>query len=532
MALTIELFRSAGGIAPGNFTLLDTISDTGGTLTYTDNDVLPGALYIYRARRRDDSQTGDCQYSDWSALVLLRVPFTEVKSMRCDDKPTTGGESAWYISGPEWCYGIPSKMLWKVPTLSGAMPGQFTRVSSTELSNRRSRRRNQVAGMAMFEGTLDVVVKPEGAFPRLMIAKLPFTTADLTSPTRHTHTWKNGYGSKSVTMVQKIGDLYLLYPGVRAGSFDMGVTDEQDSAISARFALTALDMIAFRKADVPTIETILGIDTASETTLDHYSAVMGLGTVGSNVGDVKSLTFNYNANLGRLKGLNGKRGMQRYYERRGDATGSGEFDFSDDDTERFWRNMGLSANPAGGFAAGDTISTLPVSLVFNPPNNGSSYSNILGIYYPNADIETTFSVNDENEIPEALTFFPVDKIGDASGTDYYVTLVNGESSTDLLNSGTPIDSLPVPNRVREYRYGTVKGSSPTPSTTVFASISTHLSAVDDYYNGRTIKFFGNVTSALAGIEKVVSDYAGSTRTITVSVALGTAPAAGDLFEIQ
>lgn len=67
--------------------------------------------------------------------------------------------------------------------------------------------------------------------------------------------------------------------------------------------------------------------------------------------------------------------------------------------------------------------------------------------------------------------------------------------------------------------GTVTG---TPTTTVFDV--TLASATDDYYNGEIIAF---ENSALKGFTRKVTDYVGSTKTITVSPALPVAPSSGD-----
>lgn len=67
---------------------------------------------------------------------------------------------------------------------------------------------------------------------------------------------------------------------------------------------------------------------------------------------------------------------------------------------------------------------------------------------------------------------------------------------------------------------------PSPSATSWTGAA-GLSATDDFYNNSTVIF---VSGALAGLQRVITDYAGATRTFTVG-ALPQAPADGDEFVI-
>jgi hypothetical protein len=70
-------------------------------------------------------------------------------------------------------------------------------------------------------------------------------------------------------------------------------------------------------------------------------------------------------------------------------------------------------------------------------------------------------------------------------------------------------------------------ASPTPTTTAFAG-SSSLSATDDFYNGSVVVFS---SGTLDGLARKITDYVGSTRTLTVSPALPSAPASAVTFRI-
>lgn len=71
MPTTIEIWRSVTGIDPADFVLLPPVTD-GNPFQALDTPVVPGQLYIYKARRRD---TASGLYSDFSPLAYVRGPY-------------------------------------------------------------------------------------------------------------------------------------------------------------------------------------------------------------------------------------------------------------------------------------------------------------------------------------------------------------------------------------------------------------------------------------------------------------------------
>jgi hypothetical protein len=456
VALTIEIWRSTSGVSEAAFTLLATIPDPGSGFTYDDTSVTPGSLYIYRARRRDDSLPEPCQYSDWTALAFHRAPYPFKESnMSCENDIVTGVETELFVA-VEACQGIPTKVDWLAEYRSGGLNRDLMRLFGRSLHNKPTMRRKVVAGRAVWEGQIVLEITPEGAFPRFALATLPVETTALSSPTRYSHRFANKFGAKSITLIQRKGQSLFVYPGTMVSSLEVSFSKEQDDVLIGTFTIVALDEIVYKLDLVPTAPTLLGTATASSDPLPPYSPVTGVATIGGVVAGIKTITFTLNKNLGADNVFDGKRGARSHFERLADTSGSASLNYTSDNVN-LERDFGVS-NPSGAYAPGDTITSAPVLITFTPPNNGSGFSNLLTFCFPQADVKSAEPVEGENEVPENLTFTPLDVIGEAADTDF-------------------------------------------------------------------------ITGALADIERTITDYTGSTRQFTVGVAFGSAPVAGDLFEI-
>lgn len=529
MALTIELQVSETGVAEAAFSPLTILPDTGSGFTYDHTPVTPGRLYIYRARRHDDTKSGACAYSDWT-LYFVRAPYpNRSKRMNAEDV-RTGAESAVYF-GLERFQGIPHKVQDIGAYLSGDIGHELTRVFSRQLRNAPTMRRKVVAGRVTFEGELEVEVSPEGFFPRMLCATMPVTTDNLSTPTRYLHTWKNAFGAVSGTLVIKKGASYFVYPGCRVTGLEISPDAESDNALMAKFTLVALDKLVFTVARHPTLLADLGIASAAEDALDIYSHQSATGYIEEVEAGVRTSTWNFSKNLGKRKVQDGKRGISGTFERLAETSGSASLYYEDD--INLERDFGVDA-PTTGYGPGEVVLTAPVEVVFTPPENASGFSNELTMKFPQADIKTSQGTESAEEIPESLTFAPIDAIGESDGTDFLLTLVNEQSNADLTTPADPFvgtttwDAMTAASKSKKYEYGKASG---TPTTTVIAmAANLYLSATNDIYVGRTLKCIKSAGAAL-GQERTITDYVGSSRTFTVSAVFGAAPAAGDIFVI-
>lgn len=132
----------------------------------------------------------------------------------------------------------------------------------------------------------------------------------------------------------------------------------------------------------------------------------------------------------------------------------------------------------------------------------------------------------------------VDSILVDTGTDIPASIaaLNNLSSTDVTNAvwDASVSSHNVAGSFgrgfRQVKEGLVSidGQVNDLSATTTSFISNLASAVDDFYNDQTIHF---ISGSLTGQSRVVVDYNGTTKAITVDQALTSAPANGDEFII-
>jgi len=537
MALTIEIWRSTSGVSDGSFSLLTTLSDTGAGFSYDDAPVTYGSLYIYRARRRDDTKTGTaCEYSAWSNLVFVRGPQPERNNPMAVNDILSGTDTELWV-GVEGAEGIPTKAAWKAEYTQGGIQSDLMRVYGRTLRNTPTMRRKVVYGRATFQGDIELEVTPEGAFPRLMAATFPFVTTPLISPTRYRHRFRNLFGARTVTLIQRKGRDFYVYPGAKVNALEISCSVEQDSVLMARFSVTALDEHVYNIDQFNLLAagllTYLGTATASEDPLSPYSPVDGVSTIGGVTAGIRSITYSVNKGLLKENVMDGKRGVRQNAEVKNETSGSASLFF--ESRNNLLRDMtGSTTLPATGiFTAGSTIALAPVQTVFSPANNASGFSNVLGLYIPNCDIKTDQPVQGDGESPENLTFFPVDAVGDASGTDFYIEITNSETYTSLWTPNTPITQAPT-SSVYTYEYCQAAAGSTT-SSIIAGAVSAvgqwHLANQNatNYYTGRSLVA---LNGSNAGTPRTIGAYVGTpTPTFTLTSAFPNAVSAGDIFDI-
>lgn len=534
MASWIEIEVSTSGISDGAFEPLATVADTtlGGSPSPVQFDhapVIPGQLYIYRTRRYDDV-TG--LRSAWSCLVFARGPYPSESglgtSTMCVNDIKSGHDTEIYIA-LEPCQGIPMKAAYTGEYRQGGIGRDMIRLYGQSLRKSTTMRRKVVRGRTVYEGSIQVEVTPEGFFPTLMTALFPIETFDsgtlpvgapALSSSAYRHRWTNKTGGKSVTIIHRKGDLFQVYPGCVVSSVEFTTNKETDDILVATFQLVALDELEFPLDTVSTAPTLLGTATAGLDPLPPYSPADASVIIGSAEGDVKSITFTVTNNLLPRNVLNRKRGPKAHKRTSTDVTGSAVCEWSTD--INLQRDLGVTS-PAGSYAAGDVIATAAVTCDYLPPANGAGIVNRLGFTFPAADIKSAEPVEGPGEVPQNLTFIPIDEIGNAAATDFYVEIDNSLTNAQMLAYGQAILSVPA-SRSLAYAYGVVKTGS---TTTSIVSDSAHLSSVDDFYNGKTLRI---LTGTLAGVSKTISDYVGSTHTFTVG-AFASSPSANVIFEI-
>ncbi len=525
MALTIEIYVSASGVADAAFTLLTSLPDTGAGFSFDHSPVTPGSLYIYRARRRDSDKAGtDCEYSAWSDLRFCRAPYPKVSKNMCYGDINTGAKSALYIA-VESCENIPTRATWRVPYMSGGVERDAQLLYSVELQDTLDMYTDVVEGIVQYQGSVTLQIRPEGAFPRFMLAAFSHTATVIAQPVSHfRHRFFIGKGPKTVTLIQRKGDTLFVYPGTTVSSFNVSFSKQQDTVLQATFSVMSLNELVYELDLVPDAAALLSTATASADPLPPYSPVKGKAYINNLIAGIKDMSWDITPNKERDQVFDGNRGARRIFTNgRTSVTGSASLNYADNTNVR--RELLGPDVPTGAYGIGDKIAVAPVGIVFEPPANGAGFSNRLSFQAPTTTIKTTQPIDGDGVIPENLTFAPMNRTGNTANTSWYCEIDNSESGTSLLTPGTPITSVPN-NRATDYDYGIASG---TPTTTVISSTSTQLSDVDDYYNGFT---FLVLTGTQAGQKAVVLDYVESTKTVTLATALPGAMAAGDGFDMK
>lgn len=336
----------------------------------------------------------------------------------------------------------PVKAQKKLEYRSGGLDRDLQHLYSRALRNSPTMRKKVVAGRAIYEGTIEVEITPEGGFPILMLGAMPVTTSTLSAPTRYRHRFANKFGSKSLTIIQRKNvagsDVFFVYSGCRVNSIEIGVAKTGDDVLVARCGIVGLDERVYPVALVATAEADLGMDTAGFDTLPPYSPVDAVSSVVGVTAGLRSFSVNMARNVGRKDVLNGKRGAVGFFEQLQDVTG--EITQYFDTLEDLERYMGV-VDPTGAYGASKAIITGEAKVTVDPPANGAGIVNELLLDWPVADFQrVTEPVADANEITQTGTIAPL--FDATSGTDFYMEIVNAIPNATLIAAGTPIVEVP------------------------------------------------------------------------------------------
>jgi hypothetical protein len=512
--------------------------------------VIAGALFTYRARRFDDS-TG--LWSDYSALAFARAPFSfgDINMPAPLDgtlDTVITGASVKLGIGLEDVYGGAVKAQ-KLLEIISLQPGwTITKLYAKILRATTTMRSKVAPGPITLDLSANVLVTPEGGFPILLKAFLPDTVTGTSGPSGttiapYTHTFKNAPGAKSVTLLALFGFAatgrqYLFVMGgcrVQSASFAQ-VTAEASDVLTVSVKLNVLTIQVFDLVTTPGDLARCGMDTAAADTLNPYSGPMAESSISTTSGTVygsfKSMAPNFTWDMPAKRTLNRTRGASQYYQTKMEPAGNIDTYFEDiEEIAQSWGNTS-SAAPLG---IGMSTILVPVNVTFSPPANGSGYVNTLGFYWPNVTLDTTIDAKDEKEVAQTTTIQSVDPVGNAAGTDFELTLVNGLSDVTLSTTSAPIPNFPA--SAATLYFSAVVNASPSPTTTAFTSDAGNIAsfsttANDPIYLSKSIYFMSGVN---VGLSRRISAYVAPTGGLGGAftyAAFPNAPTAGDNFCIR
>lgn len=527
MAITVYVEVSTSGYSDADFSPLTDYTETA-PFQYDHSPVTPGQLYIYRARRLN-TDTG--LYSAWAyAFARAPYPIRTPHPMLDTQEVYTSGDERFFVA-IEPFNGVPTKAQYRAELVSGSPSNELQRRYSRQKRAAKTNRRTGVKGTINY--TLPgytFEIRAEGATIAFLSAAMKYDgTTDLSSPTRYRHRFSNKKGLKTLTVIHQIGTIYKVYVGVKVGTLSISPDWNGTDVLNMSLDSVAAGYFEFDSRITATAETTLGISTATADISTPYAPDEGTvylnGIAGAGAQDMSVTLTN---NFIPYKERDGTRSPKGFVEEKTETSANVTTYFNRETTALYYKHLGYTSDPTAAYGPQcGTLQTVPLSMVFNPCVSAGAVQPIFGVYMPQVDPQIQTATQDAGEVQYTIDVAPIDAVGESSNTDMYIEVTNSVSGTSIVAPGTPIAPTDVPSGTADvyYTYGAAQASSTT--TSIIGGTNPNLSSVDDTYNGRRLRF---ITGTLAGQERVISDYTGSTKTFTVA-AFGGAPSTGDAFVV-
>jgi hypothetical protein len=533
MSYNLVVQRSLGGFGDADWTTFATLTGVtpGDPFSVVDSPVPPGQLRVYRARY--ECASDPATVSEW-AYTYGRGPYdADAAQGATMCNVITSARTAFGVSNPERNQGQPCKVQHYLDFHSHNV--DLARGYSETQANRNvvSAVSDEGPAITRIQGAINADFLPGGAFMRLLLTGYGLVSGDTTTiaadagppsiPEHYRHRLKPSYVGRPITGVSKEGDYAFVIPGMQFNTLTYRASKTQTEKIRVDYELYCLNKLLYNALSANEL-ALLGLDTGAYsllTALNPTDWVLSINDVAAPCSE-HGLTFNRNL----------------VYKDVGDNTMGASCIFATksaiqvtatlywetlDELKAFWGWDSSATLPIGVVK---TVKRKKVSVLYTPPDNSDNYANSVEIVAPVCSIRTLVrSIPENGPIMQEITVQPIQD--PANGRiDHYIDITNGETFANLTDIGSEIGYVP-DNDIQTYKAIPARVSG-VPTTTVFAAAATYLggtylSASDDKYNGKTIRF---ISGALAGQERVVTDYTGATRTFTVGVALGSAPVVG------
>lgn len=450
MALTLIIQYSTTGFSDSSFVDLVTLPDTGsGVFNYQHAPVIAGQLYIYRIRRRDDTQSGTCQYSDW-VYKFARAPYplSAYPGGVIMPDPIIGARTAVGVA-LESSEGTPVKVTKLLETKRGSFTRGLGNLFSTALRNTTAKNKKNVDGITSFTGSFEVEITPEGGFAQAIVGVFGTPTTQQMggtagTPVFYRHTFYDGFQRQPMTWVQQKGGQYYQYPGVTIDSITINANEEQSDVYTATINVMALDEKVYSSASQ------VGMDTASADVLKPFAVVDTLvyvaGTPSTKVHDA-NVSISSNAKAKHV--LNNYRGPTQFFYTESTVSAGLTAYLSDGDNEylsytygtpNFTLPMGPQRNqPAREvrLSVNSGAGGVP-RAVLNP----SGFANRFDVVFPQAifnDVQDP--VTGPDEIMQTAAIVPL--LDPATNTDVYFVLDNSLTYAQMVATGVAVTGVPV-----------------------------------------------------------------------------------------
>jgi len=531
VAVTIQIQRSESGLGDAAFADLAEIPDDS-PWQHVDDTAEPGHFYVYRARRFDDSTGLASPWTEITPAAMARAlhPNCETAMNMTDTCDVLTGSDESLYWGLEPHEGLPVRPEWLLALVDAKVNRDHKRLFSRRKRGAHTLRRAVIAGQVVYTADFEVEVTPE-ATSQMLLTALAHSAETLSTPTRYKHSFKNGKTCYSGTFIHRFGTEYRVLAGAKIQKFSIAPDLDSEDVLTMTFTVMCTAVWIIKAADVPTVATILGLASAVEDTGENYGAHHAAVYLDDEIGEVRGqFTVAFERDMARYKVYDATRGARGHFSKSGDPSAQlTSFYGNDPSLARVYREFGHEEDPEAGFGLGSKVVTVPLRVLFSPPANAATFVNELEVLFPDADVTCNEAAGERNEVLQQMQATPLDKAGNAEGTDFVLRLTNSISGTALVapNALIPPADLPL-TEAFTLAYGQAQAGATTTSIAAGASaVQPHLARGNDAYNGRRMEF---VTGTLRGESQIITDYVGSTGAFTTE-AFSQAPATGDAFVV-
>jgi hypothetical protein len=523
----VEIWRSDGGsLLDASFYPIAILTSDyeDGPFSLVDVPKEEGQLYAYKARRQ---RMSDGAYSDFSDPALVRAPERDLQGdtpEMCMTTPTGVKTSLGFALQADNCFGGGVKADHLHDYRSGYIGSQREIINGESLINQPSTFFKSAPDKAMFDGSFEVWLS--GGTPLAKALTAVFGDPNTTGSGPYTHTWKNSFDYRLISVVQKIGDTINFYPdGVLNRLSFSGSRDQNEPFAITMGVMPNGRVVAAAIADVQDVSA--GYDPLPR--LQPLRTKVYMNPVGNDAMDAPALVSNHNIEFSRdferLMTYNGLMGAQEFSNSGTTASVEATLLFSNEnELKRFMGHAPSRAKPFG-FTASEVRFNMIFEFTFaiDAVTTGS-----LIVQFPSCCIqEAEEPVQGRDSIRQTIRIQPY--FDETAETDVIVKLTNSTSNAVVIEAGDPVAREILEENAAVWDYVEKGDATGTPTTTVIASSAGTFSPYDDIYIGRTLRV---LTGAAAGEERTVTDYVAATKTFTVGVAFSVAPTAGDLIAIS
>jgi hypothetical protein len=328
---------------------------------------------------------------------------------------------------------------------------------------------------------------------------------------------------QAVTLIGQQGVNAFVATTVKGNNLTLSINKTQQTPLRASLQCMYLRNQEWPASTSANLAT-LGLSALSVATDKYGPADWSMSFGGVQSPDAQSFTLSYNRNLGSKQVGDYYMGPQSNYAQVSTVTAQADLYWASLDQLLTFFGYSTSTSVPVGFLK--TLMTTAVLLDFTPPVGADGIVNGLQVVMPVCTIHNlTKDLPETGPIMQNISLQPRQDPAN-SFVDHYILWKTTETYSALTTQQPEIQNVPTDQFWNYNNVGsTVKAASSPTTTSIVATATAFLSAVDSTYNGLLMQFTSCVNK---GLQRTISAYTGSTNTFTVA-AFPAAPAVGDSF---